>query len=411
MSKGKRRIAIVNSHPIQYFAPLYAYLSSAEDIELTVFYLSDSSIRGAMDPGFNAPVKWDVDLLSGYSYRFIGGRAHEITPGGFFSLVAPELWSEIKQGEFDAVLVYGHGYAANFLAMAAAKLSGAHLLVRGESNLSLRRNGLWGKLRKPVLSWLYGCCDGVLAIGTANREFYEALGVPAANISLVPYAVDNERFVRQSSLGENERREARAAIGIPDGRPAVIYAAKFQKRKHPEAVVKAAQVLAAEGIPLFLVLAGSGEMEPELTRLVNQGGPAGTAFVGFVNQSMLPRLFGACDVFVLPAEEEPWGLTVNEAMCAGLPVVVGEQLGCVPDLVRAGENGFTVAPGDAGGVADALRIILTDARLRESMAACSRRIIAGWGYAQCLDGWRSALARLPTDAARDRAGTRTYGWC
>ena len=57
-------------------------------------------------------------------------------------------------------------------------------------------------------------------------------------------------------------------------------------------------------------------------------------FTGFVNQSELPALYGASDVFVLPSEHEPWGLAVNEAMCASLPVVVSREVGCVGDLVR-----------------------------------------------------------------------------
>src|SRR5215216_5830713 len=60
------RIAVLNSHPIQYFAPLYAYLNRAPDLDVTALYLSDVSIRGGKDAGFGREVKWDVDLLAGY---------------------------------------------------------------------------------------------------------------------------------------------------------------------------------------------------------------------------------------------------------------------------------------------------------------------------------------------------------
>jgi len=59
------RIAVLNSHPIQYFAPLYAYLNKSPDLEVTALYLSDFSIRGGKDAGFGREVKWDVDLLAG----------------------------------------------------------------------------------------------------------------------------------------------------------------------------------------------------------------------------------------------------------------------------------------------------------------------------------------------------------
>ena len=85
------RIAILNSHPIQYFAPLYAYLNTAPDLELTALYLSDLSIRGGKDAGFGQDIKWDLDLLAGYPSLFLG-NARTREPGGFWSLVAPEVW-------------------------------------------------------------------------------------------------------------------------------------------------------------------------------------------------------------------------------------------------------------------------------------------------------------------------------
>ena len=66
------RIAVLNSHPIQYFAPLYAYLNAAPDLEVTALYLSDFSIRGGKDAGFGRDVKWDLDLLAGYRSVFLG---------------------------------------------------------------------------------------------------------------------------------------------------------------------------------------------------------------------------------------------------------------------------------------------------------------------------------------------------
>ena len=86
---------MLNSHPIQYFAPLYAYLNSAPDLEVTVLYLSDFSIRGGKDAGFGQPVQWNLDLLAGYRSVFVGDAARAREPGGFWSLIAPQVWSEL----------------------------------------------------------------------------------------------------------------------------------------------------------------------------------------------------------------------------------------------------------------------------------------------------------------------------
>jgi glycosyltransferase involved in cell wall biosynthesis len=141
-------------------------------------------------------------------------------------------------------------------------------------------------------------------------------------------------------------------------------------------------------------MVGSGEMEPELRALVQKLGLSNIHFAGFVNQAGLPRVYAACDLFVLPSENEPWGLAVNEAMCAGLSIVASSEIGCVPDLVHDGRNGRTFSAGNVAGLSDALRPLLTDPDLRRRMGAASRDIIARWSYAECRAGLRAALASV-----------------
>jgi glycosyltransferase involved in cell wall biosynthesis len=115
---------------------------------------------------------------------------------------------------------------------------------------------------------------------------------------------------------------------------------------------------------------------------------------------VLPQIYGAADAFVLPSENEPWGLAVNEAMCAGLPIVASVEVGCVADLVRAGVNGQTFAAGDAKGLANALHPILVDREIRKRMSAASRAIISRWSYAECAAGLQAALARRGVGAGK-----------
>jgi len=117
-------------------------------------------------------------------------------------------------------------------------------------------------------------------------------------------------------------------------------------------------------------------------------------FTGFINQLELPSLYAASDIFVLPSELDAWGLAVNEAMCAGLPVVVSREVGCVPDLVKAGINGYTPAAGDVDGLTRALLRLIEDEDLRRRQGKASLARIQQWGYRQCSEGVRSALAGL-----------------
>jgi glycosyltransferase involved in cell wall biosynthesis len=389
------RIAVLNSHPIQYFAPLYAYLNTAPDLEVTALYLSDFSIRGGRDSGFGQNVKWDLDLLNGYKSVFLGDAARTREPGGFWSLVAPQVWNELRSGRYDVVWLHGHNYAASLIALTAAKTAGLPIMMRGETHLGLPCHGIKSILREPLMGALYRCCDRLLAIGSANAAFYRAMGVPDHNVFLVPYSVDNDRFIMSASLHGQQRAEVRKRYNVPTDRPSVLYAAKFARRKRPGDLLNAARRLMMEtDRPFTLVMAGSGELEQELKTFCAEQGLDNVVFTGFVNQAELPALYAASDVFVLPSEHEPWGLAVNEAMCASLPVVVAREVGCVPDLVRDGLNGYTPAAGDIDGLARALQRLIEDERLRVRQGQASLARILQWGYQQCLDGIRSALAGL-----------------
>jgi glycosyltransferase involved in cell wall biosynthesis len=401
----KTRIAVLNSHPIQYFAPLYAYLNAAPDMEVTALYLSDISIRGGKDPGFGREVKWDVDLLAGYRSVFLGQAAHKREPGGFWSLVAPQVIGELGSGRYDALWLHGHHYAANLIALAAAKSARLPVMMRSETHLGLPRHAIKAALRRPIMGVLYRSCDRLLAIGSANVAFYRAMGVPEEKIFLVPYSVDNERYIEAARLARSRRAEIRNRYQVPADRPAVLYAAKFMSRKRPYDLLEAARRLKADACrPFTIVMAGSGELEGELRAFCAQQALDHVVFTGFVNQSELPALYAASDLFVLPSEDEPWGLAVNEAMCAGLPVVVSREVGCVADLVRDGVNGFAPAAGDIDGLARALRLLIEDEglRLRQGQASLDR--MRQWGYRHCLEGIRSALAGLEGRAGQ-RAGT------
>ncbi len=241
------------------------------------------------------------------------------------------------------------------------------------------------------MTMLYRTIDGFLAIGSANRDFYRAMGVPDKRISLMPYTVDNARFMEKSTLSEDQRAATRKRYGISSDRPAILYISKFMRRKHPDHLVQAAKRLVAEGLAFDLVLAGNGEMQAELEQLAAE--LPYVVMPGFVNQREMPAILGACDMFVLPSEDEPWGLIVNEAMCAGLPVVVSSEVGCSADLVENGRNGQTFRAGDIDGLTNALRPIIRDANLRKSMSARGRELIERWSYRECLEGLREAVAR------------------
>jgi glycosyltransferase involved in cell wall biosynthesis len=389
------RLAVVNSHPIQYFAPLYASLNQEPRLDVTALYCSDVSLRGGVDPGFGRPVTWDVDLLGGYRAVFLTG-AHQRTPAGFWSLVCPQVWTEIRSGRYDGVWLHGYAFAAYVLAFAAAKSRGLPVFMRSETHLGLQPSTWKRRVRDGVLSLAYRFVDRFLAIGRANREYYRSLGIPAERIFDVPYTVDNDRIMAAARITDAERAEVRARFRLPDDRPVVLFASKFTARKYPDTVIRAVARLRDEQVAVSLLMVGTGELEGTLRSLVAELGVQDeVSFSGFINQSELPRVCAASDLFVLPSEQEPWGLIVNEVMCAGLPVVVAEEVGCVPDLVHDGRNGLLVRAGDVESLTDALRRLVRGHAERAEMGRQSLEVIRPWSYERCRTGLMAAIYTQP----------------
>ena len=134
-----------------------------------------------------------------------------------------------------------------------------------------------------------------------------------------------------------------------------------------------------------------GEERAELER--EAAGDADVLFLGFRNQTELPRFFDLCDVFVLPSVEEPWGLVVNEAMNAGRAVVVSDAVGCAEDLVRDGRNGCIFPARDVPALAAALRRVLTSPETAGAMGREGQRLIEGWSFEEDVAGLWQALER------------------
>lgn len=396
---GGMRVGFLASHPIQYNTPLLAYLSGADDIDAVGLFLTDFSMRGAVDRQFGRVVQWDIDLLDGYEHHFVGPSWTTDVPGGFLSLRGTGLRETLPRLKLDALVVNGHNHLASIRAVNTAWRMGLPVLYRSDSNRLLYGDGLRERVRNRVLAPLFSRVAGFLACGRRNHEYYRWMGIPEERIFPFPFAVDNVRLRRAAQQGKADRGSIRRALGLAPDVPVVVFASKLMGRKRAGDVIAAAQQLAAQGTALQVLIIGTGEEEERLRQQADAGAVP-VIFGGFRNQSELPGLLAASDIFVLPSENEPFGLVVNEAMCAGLPIVCSRGVGAAADLVRHGENGFQFEAADIAALAQALSPLLASAELRASMGAASERIINHWSYAEDLDGLRQALARIVPASAR-----------
>jgi glycosyltransferase involved in cell wall biosynthesis len=392
---ARYRLAILNSHPIQYFAPLYRRLALEPEIDLTVYYCSRQGLEAYADDGFGGHrVQWDIPLLEGYRCHFLPNRGSAMRLGGFWSLINPEIIDALRHYRYDALWVHGHNYGTYMMAYLAARLFGTPIFTRGETHLLLRRSVLKRALRRPLLALFYSQMAGCLAIGTRNAAFYRYHGVPEGKIFYVPYTVDNERFIAQADQKRRRRLAIRETLGISPNLPLVLFASKFTRRKRPMDLLRAKALLERVGKRFSLVYVGAGEQEERMRQFVAAERLPDVYFLGFRNQRELPDIYVMSDIFVLPSENEPWGLILNEVMCAGVAVVASEEIGGVSDLVRLGENGELFPARHVPALSNILGRLLGDPELTARMGRRSREIIQRWSYERCSDGVKAALASL-----------------
>ena len=393
------RLAYLVSHPIQYQAPLLRAIAADPEIDLKVFFCSAVSVRAYRDDGFQREFEWDVELLDGYDSHFLPAALDSGVPGRW----RPLNWGlggELRRGGFDVLWVHGHMRLYHLISMVLARLRGVRVLNRDEAwARSSARGPLKRTLKRAFYGFLGHICDGYLAIGAANRGYYLENRVDPGCVFAMPYAVDNQWFAGRAEAAEAalERQAAlRAALDLAPGRPGILFAGKFLARKGVGDLIEAHRRLGGDkalGDP-YLVLVGDGEQRGELERLAAGHDAGSVRFAGFRNQSELPAFYALSDVLVLPARLEPWGLVLNEAMCASRAVIASDEVGAAHDLVRDGENGYVFPAGDVAALAAALTRVLAEPERCREMGRNSREIIERWSFAEDIDGLKQALRHV-----------------
>ncbi len=393
------RVAYLLSHPIQYQSPLLRLLAQQPDIDLTVFYTSDFSLRSYQDQGFGVPVEWDVPLLGGYKHEVLP-RLLDGSTISFFRPLNHGIFRRLRRGRFDVLWIHGYATLNSWMAMAAAKLLGIPVLLRTDSTLIDHPRGpLRLAIKKIFFAMLRPFTWGVLSVGQRNTEYWQhQLGRDMPLFS-IPYAVDNHFFQQHSQAAFATRDALRRELKLDPDRPVILFASKLLERKRCIDLVEAYLLLRARWKsqddlqpPPHLLIVGDGEERSQIEARIRAADAEGTRMLGFRNQSELPRYYDLCDVFVLPSVHEPWGLVINEVMNAGRAVIVSDEVGCQPDLVFDGDNGCVFPARNVAALADALQLVLADPATCRSMGQRSLERIQSFSFDANVNGLARAFA-------------------
>jgi glycosyltransferase involved in cell wall biosynthesis len=352
------RIALLTEIPAPFRLPLFAALAAKPDVDLHVLFLAENDPRRSYpsyERAFESEVLRGKDVLLGRPWIVlnvgVSGRLRRLRP--------------------DVVIVGGWNQPAFWQALLHARRTRVPLVVWVESTARDERAGRGpAEAAKRVF---VRSAAAFLVPGRAAGHYVRSLG--AGEIAVAPNAVDLGIFGRRVE----KRTELRAKLGL-DG-VTFLCVSRLSPEKGVDVLVRA-----FDGVPGELAVVGDG---PDRDRVAALAGPR-VRLLGRIERDELVDWYAAADAFVMPSRSETWGMSMQEAAAAGLPLIASEAPGAGYDLIEEGVNGFRVPVEDVEALRRALTRVATDESFRERARPRTRELARGY----TPEAWADAVAQL-----------------
>ena len=372
-----RRVAFIDYFPAHYRVGLYEEIGRRMDADF--YFFSDEAERWQ---NRKIPAAWtdgDYRRRELWKTRVLG---QAVMPG-----IARVL------GRYDAVIKNLNGKLMLPLTYGTAKARGVAFVLW--TGMWYRPTTRTHRLTRRLTEGVYRGSDAIVAYGDHVKRFLTAVpGVTPDKVHVAGQAVNPDRFEPVEPHRDGSSAE-------------ILFIGQFKEYKGVPTLLDAFGMLA--DTPARLRLIGNGPLEPA----IRQRALPGLEIVGHVPQAELPKELARARCLVLPSEtteldREPWGLVVNEAMHAGLPVVASTAVGAAAGgLVEDGKNGFVFPEGDAGALAEALRRLVASRDLAARLGEQARQDVRRFSYARMASAFEDAVEYgvLAAAAARGRPST------
>lgn len=290
----------------------------------------------------------------------------------------------------------GWGHPLLLAALFLARLHRTPVTIESDTPSPASSAGWKSAIKRLAYPRLFALPRIFLPGGTRQAAYLRDFGVEEARIRVAQMTVDVEHIRRR--LGDRpsdvrDRFEARH--GLRKGDIRILYLGRLEPHKGIEDLLQAYREVVARRPDVSLLIAGDGSLRDRV--LAAQAECESIRYVGRLSGDDVWDAYCAADIFVLPSHAEPWGLVVNEAMAAGLPVIVTDRVGCVDDLVQDGVTGLVVPAEKPDRLAAAISRLIESSELRRVMGQRGGELISGWTLRnqaeRTVAAWRDALAR------------------
>jgi glycosyltransferase involved in cell wall biosynthesis len=383
------QLRILSSHPVQYHVPFFRRIAS-QGVEIEVgYYHQGSAGRVSHDAGFGIDIDWDIDLLSGYSYRIFLKDAPNYRLSEQLKLV-PQMVSWALRNRQIPLLIMGWFSELIWLIWLLRILLHAPVIMMCETTPVSFVAASKPRWRITLLNWLLKHTTANLYLGSRNRDFLLESGVSEKVLFSAPYSIDNDRFAAEADRLLPQRRELCRKFDLDPDLPTFLFCGKLIGKKRPLQLL-GAYLSGGLADRAQLVYVGEGELRSKLELQIQTLGLQHVHLLGFFNQSDMPLAYVLGELLCLISEPtETWGLVVNEALACGRPVIVSNTVGCSPDLV-GGENGWVTKLDDSKQLTETLLQSFDRRHQWEKMGEAGRLRVSKNTYSEMASGVVSAL--------------------
>jgi glycosyltransferase involved in cell wall biosynthesis len=336
-------------------------LAATTNLDFIVYFLSE--------PAKNR--KWKKNDFS-YNFTFKQLTGYKIyVPGNDHSYFHfnTDVISHLKKDKPTIVLSFGWNYLATWTAFLYCKSNGISFGLISESTAfepSLQR-----VITRPLVSTLVKHSDYLFAISTRAKKYFLQLGAQKQKIKTI---FSTSYQPAQVPL-HSEIRQTKQQLGITNRDFVVLYVGQMIQRKGIDTLLKVAKEL-QNNKRIHFVLVGYGDLTSTILAQKKLHQLNNLHLVSYTDPKQIWRYYFSADNFILASYEETWGLVVNEAMEAGLPLLLSDRVGSSEDLLQHTKNGYRFSAGDSATVTSYINDLATNPKLVKQMGKMSKKIIS-----------------------------------
>lgn len=356
------RVAMVTNIPAPYRLPVYEQLAANGALDLCVFFFSGRE----PDRDWSLPAGRFQQVFLQENFLRFRDRFIHFNPG---------LWRQLKRFRPDVIITTGFN-PSHLIAFAYARVNRVRHVAMTDGTQTSEKKLSW--LHRMVRRIVYRRSTAFIGASNGTHDLYRSYGIAHERIFKSNLCADNAAFA--------------SAPSVPK-RYDFIFCGRFAAVKNPFFAIDVACAVSQRlGRRVSMLFVGSGELLADMEAAVQARAEWLVAtFAGFATQAELPALYGAARLFLFPTQWDPWGVVVNEACAAGLPVLISPVAGSADELVVDGDNGC-VLPLVLSRWTDAAVELLGNPQRYAAMSQRSLARVAEYSYQNAAQGIMDAVA-------------------